>query len=159
MSADGGRKLPARAVFLENDIHDASDGVGTVLRCGAFQQHFHMIDRPFWYKGKIGSRTSRVKSTAGEMHQAGIVAAVAIHQDQRVVWGKTAKRGGERQVVKTDAELLRRKGWHSGAQRVTDVGSADVVGERVGAQNGNGGRAIRGGHSLDARTGHDDYFR
>jgi hypothetical protein len=34
-------------VVLEDDVHDAGNGVGAVLGGGAVEQHFDVIDRGF----------------------------------------------------------------------------------------------------------------
>ena len=87
--APGDRELAARRILLEDDVHHAGDGVGTVLGGGAVQQHFDMVDRRFRDQRQVGARSCRTpESPRKNVQIAGIVAAIAVHQHQGVVRGK-----------------------------------------------------------------------
>ena len=93
-----------------------------------------------------------------DMQVAGIVAALAVHQHQGVVGREAAKRGGKRQVGGIAAELLRGEGGNGLAQSLAKVRRAGALGQRVGAQDGDGRGAVGGRHALHAGAGDDHGF-
>ncbi len=154
--ARGGGKCAARGFFLEDDVDDAGNGVGAVLGGGAVQQHFDVIDRRFRNQRNVGGRGAGRKAAAIDLQVAGVVTALAVHQNQCVVGRQAAESGGERQVGGVAAELLRGEGGNGLAQSLAKVVGARALGQGVAAQHGDGRGAVGGRHALHARAG-DDY--
>src|SRR5581483_6820241 len=105
----------ARGLVLEDDVHDAGDGVGAVLGGGAVQQHFDVIDRRGGDQRKVGRARARTEA-AVDVQVGRIVAAMAVDQNQRVIGGKAAQRRRERQVRGIVAELLGGEGRYGRTQ-------------------------------------------
>ena len=117
-----------------------------------------MIDGRLRDQGQVGGGTAAGKVAAADMQIAGVVTALAVHQNQGVVWREAAQRRGQGQVGGVAAELLRREGGNRLAQGITQIGRAGTVGQRVGAQDRNGRGRVGSRHALHARTRHDDGF-
>ena len=72
--------------LLEDDIHHAGDRVRAVKRGGAIFQYFHSIDNSQWQRRDIHERPLTVITQRIRRH------AVAVDQNQRGIYGKTAQR-------------------------------------------------------------------
>ena len=156
--ARGARGLAAGGFLLQDDVDDAGDGVRAVLRGGAVQQHFDMVDGRFRNEGKVGGGRARGETAGIDMQVAGIVAAMAVDQHQCVIGRQAAQRGGKRQVGGVATELLRRERGNGLAQSLAKIRRAGTLGQRIGAQHGDGRGAVGSRHALHARAGDDHGF-
>ena len=137
--------------MLEDDVDHAGDGVGAVLSGGAFLQHFDMIDRHDRDHVQVGGGRALILA-AQHVQVAGGVAALAVDQHQRVVGGEAAQARRQGQGAGVAAQRFRREGRGDLGQGLDQVGLADM-GKRVGADDGDGGGAVGGGHAGDAGAG------
>ena len=143
IASGGGGQCAARGLLLQNEVHDAGDGVGAVLGGSAVQQHFDVIDRRFRKQRDVGARTAGGEVAAIDVQVAGIMTALAVHQHQSVIRRKAAQRGGERQRGGIETDLLRGEGGNGLAQRLAQIGRAGALGQGVVAQHGDGRGASR----------------
>ena len=125
--SDGG--TPAD-VFTEDDVDDASDGVGAVLRGGAVTEHFDAADGG----GRDGVEIrgdGAAADGAVEVDERAGVAAFAVDQHEGLVGGETTQRGGT-DVVRAvgergTREIKRRDERLDGLGRLGVAALVDVV--------------------------------
>lgn len=89
------------------------------------------------------------------MQIAGVMAAMAVDQHQRVIWGKAAQRRGQGQARGVAAELLCGEGENGQAQGLAQIRRACALGQCLAAQDRDGRGAAGRGHAVHARTGDD----
>ena len=144
----------ARAVVLEQEVQHAGNGVRAVLRRGAVAQHLHLAQRNRGNGRDV--RTLRAVRHAGEPgDDRRAVAALAVHQHERVVVrqvaqaGRPHQRGGVADWMRGDVE-----GGDQRPQLVVERGGA--LADDVLQRNGVNGHR-RGGHRpRPGAAAHDD---
>ncbi len=153
-----GREGTAGRFLLENDVDHARDGVGAVLRGGAVLQHFDMVDARGWYQRDVRGRAAGKARAARDIEIAGAMAALGIHQDQRVIGGKPAQCRRQCEAGEIGAGGFRGEGRHALAQSQTQIGGAGCLGQGVAAQDRDGCGTVGGRHALHAGAGDDHGF-
>ena len=144
---------------LQNDVHDAGDGVRAVLGGGAVLQHFDVVDRADRDEGQVGCGRALVGAAAVNREIGGRVAALAVHQHQGVVRIKAAERRRQRQLGGVGAVALRIEGGQRLRQHLHDILLANDL-EGVAADHLNRRRAVdRLQACRAAGAGHDDLGR
>ena len=124
---------PAAVIVLEDDVDHACDRVGAVLGGGAVLQHFDMVDGRDWNEVEIcGGGTLELAGI--DMQVCRAVAALAVHQHQRVVRRQAAKPRRQGQCAGVAAMRFSVEGRDILRQRLDQVGLTDL-GQRIGAQD------------------------
>ena len=85
VAAPLGVKGEARIVFLEHEIHDAGDGVGTVLRRGAVAQHFEPVQRDGRNDRQVGALGTAGDARSEQRDYRGAMAALAVDEHEGCV--------------------------------------------------------------------------
>jgi len=90
--ARGGVEHAAGRILLQDDVHNAGDGVGAILRRGAVGQHFDVVDRVDRDEAEVSRRRARVRAAAVDREVRGGMAALAVDQHQGIVRTQTPQR-------------------------------------------------------------------
>ena len=152
--SDGG--TPAD-VFAEDDVDDAGDGIGAVLRGGAVTEHFDAADGGGRDGVKIRGDGAAADGAVEVDERAG-VAAFAVDQHEGLVGGETTQRSGT-DVVRAvgergTREIERRDEGLDGLGRLGVAALVDVVaGDDVDRYGRLGDGAV-----IETRSGRDEGF-
>ena len=122
--ADGGVEGAVVAV-LENDVDDAGDGVGAVLRRGAVAQHLDALDGAHRDGVQVGAGGA-APDRGVDVDEGAAVAPLAVHQHQHLIRPQAAQRGGPHRVgAVADGRAGKVEG---GNQRLDDAADLAVPG-------------------------------
>ena len=143
--AVGERGVAALARIAQAQVDDAGDGVRAVLRRGAVAQHFDGFDRGERNGVQVdGGRAAADRAV--DVHQRGLVAALAVDQHQRLVGREAAQRGGADVIGAVGDRRAREvERGRRGRQRLGELGGA------LRAQ-GFGGQHVDGREGIEARA-------
>ena len=147
----------AAVVRLEDDVHDAGDGIRAVLRGGAVLQHLDVVDGGDGNVVQVGRRAALVRAAQhGQVRRA--VAALAVHEHQRIVRRQPAQPRRQRHVGHVAAERLRRQRRQILRQRLQQVGLAGAL-QRRRVEHLDRRRAVLDFQAARAGAGDDDDAR
>ena len=93
-------KLATVCLRFQDHVDHAGDRVRTIDGRRAIAQHFHMVDRRDWNQRQVSPGMAGETAAVGTAHIGTGIAALAVHQHQRVTRREIA------QLVATDQALL-----------------------------------------------------
>ena len=105
-----------------------------------------------------GAELPEAKSPPIDMQVAGVVAALPFTRTNVSLGDRPRSAAESVRAAVSKPNLLRAKRGNGLAQSLTKIGCAGTLGQRVGAQHGDGRGAVGGRHALHARAGHDHGF-
>ena len=149
----------AFGIVLEDDVDDARDRVGAILRCSAVSQHFDLLD----CAGRNEVEVNRV-ATHGcrpgiEVDNRAVVTPLAVHKNQHVYAREATQtcRAGYA-AERRAADRCGLKGWDKLCKHVAKGHAARKPCQVFVVDNINGGWAINDASRRAAKARDDDCF-
>src|SRR6266436_3709133 len=147
----------SRGILLQDDVDHASNRVRPILRGRAFAQHLNTGDRGAGDEIQVGAGTT-LEVTGLDCQVSRGVPALAVDEDEHVVWARATELGLQSSVRRIKAEGLGGQRRHDCRERLDEVRLAGGSSQYLGAQYLNGRCTVCRLEPGLTRAGYDDFF-